>query len=462
MSLDEPLPGWRPRQLASEGPRYLALVNALERDIVDGRLSDGDRLPAHRDLARELSLSVGTVSKAYREAEHRGMVRAHVGQGTFIQRRSVARTRATTAYEPVNMALNVPVNGNETQILSALFGEMGGKRDLAPLLDYQPHGGNRRHREIIAASLCSGPFAVDPARLFLCNGAQHAIDIAVRLVARPGDAILVDTVTYSGFKAIAAANNLVLIPVAMDGEGTDPDALETASRTYGAKVFYCMPPLQNPTGRTMGLTRRRRIAEVTDNLHLMVIEDDVHGFFLPDRPLPLTELIPDRSFYITSYSKRVAPGFRVGMLVVPPVLIEQTELLLHASCWYLPPMLSEMAVRLIESRKLDDLVHVRRQQAIERYRVFSDVFPAAEKLKFPPFYGWLPLPSQWSASAFASAARRRGILVTPPNASMVDDAEPGAIRVCLGGPNGLPELSSALHTLHEIITRPPSNVFSVA
>ncbi|TIV11523.1 MAG: GntR family transcriptional regulator, partial [Mesorhizobium sp.] len=77
--MDETLSGWRPRQLAAKGPRYLALVDALEQDIADGRLSDGDRLPPHRDLARELSLSVGTVSKAYQEAEQRGIVSGHVG-----------------------------------------------------------------------------------------------------------------------------------------------------------------------------------------------------------------------------------------------------------------------------------------------------------------------------------------------------------------------------------------------
>ncbi|RWE72782.1 MAG: GntR family transcriptional regulator, partial [Mesorhizobium sp.] len=105
MSLDGTFAGWRPRQLASEGPRYLALVNALEQDIADGRLSDGDRLPPHRDLARELSLSVGTVSKAYQAAEQRGIVSGHVGQGTFVRRRSAARAEAATGHEPVNLAL---------------------------------------------------------------------------------------------------------------------------------------------------------------------------------------------------------------------------------------------------------------------------------------------------------------------------------------------------------------------
>ncbi|QRM32250.1 PLP-dependent aminotransferase family protein [Microvirga sp. VF16] len=453
--------GWLPRQLSPEGPRYLALVDALQQDVNEGLLQDGSRLPAHRELAQQLGLSVGTVAKAYQEAEQRGIISGRVGHGTFVRRPALSRNQASVPREPLNMALNVPAQGHETEILSELLADISNTRDLAPLLNYHPHGGIMRHREVIAASIF-GSSTADATRLFLCNGAQHAIDIALRLVAKPGDSILVESLTYSGFKAIAAANNLTLIPVAMDGEGADPDALETACRTSGAKVFYCMPTLQSPTARTMSPTRRRRIAELAERYDLTIIEDDVYGFFLPERDVSLTELIPDRSFYITSYSKCVAPGFRLGTLTVPSAFKGQTELLLHASAWFVAPMLSEMAVRLYDSGKLDDLIRERRHQALDRYRVFSGVFPTAEKLRFPPFFGWLPLPVEWSAAGLASATRRHNIIVTPPIASTVDDADPGAIRVCLGGAKDLTELSHALYTLNEIIARPPMNVFSVA
>ncbi|WP_027535756.1 PLP-dependent aminotransferase family protein [Bradyrhizobium sp. WSM3983] len=462
MSLDATFSGWRPRQLASEGPRYLALVSALEQDIADGRLSDGDRLPPHRELARELSLSVGTVSKAYQEAEQRGIVSGHVGQGTFVRRRSARADAAGARHEPVNLALNVPAHGSETQILSAVFGEVMRERDLAPLLGYHPHGGIPRHREIIAASLSDNNLVVEPAQLFLCNGAQHAIDIALRLVAKPGDSILVDGFTYSGFKAIAAASHLNLVPVDMDQEGMDPEALKQACRTSRARVLYCMPTLQSPTARTMNLARRKRIAELAEQLDLTVIEDDVYGFFFTERPVPIASLAPSRTFYVTSYSKCLAPAFRLGTLSVPTTYISQAELVLHASAWFVAPMLSEAVVRLIESGKLGELLRERRLQALERYRVFLDVFPKAEKLQFPAFYGWLPLPKEWSADQFSAAARGRGILVTPRIASTVGEGDPGAIRLCLGAPNDLNELSNVLQILRDILGGRPANVVSVA
>lgn len=462
MSLDGPVSGWRPRQLASEGPRYLALVNALEQDIADGRLSDGDRLPPHRDLARELSLSVGTVSKAYQEAEQRGIVSGHVGQGTFVRRRSASRAEPTAKHQPVNLALNVPVEGGERQILSTMFNEVVREPDLAPLLRYHPHGGIWEHREIIAASLSDNSFTIKPAQLYLCNGAQHAIDIALRLVAKPGDSILVDTLTYSGFKAIAAASHLNLVPVTMDEEGIVPEAMKQACRASDARVLYCMATLQSPTARTMGLARRRRIAELAEELDLAVIEDDVYGFFFTERPVPIASLAPNRTFYVTSYSKCLAPAFRLGTLTVPPHYIAQTELLLHASAWFVAPMLSEVVIRMIESGKLEEILHERRLQARERYQVFLDVFPNASKLHFPAFYGWLPLPEGWSADQFAATARGRGILVTPRIASAVGDVDPGATRICLGAPRDLFELSDVLQTLRDILARYPINVVSVA
>ncbi|PDT44049.1 transcriptional regulator [Sinorhizobium fredii] len=462
MSLDETFLGWRPRQLTSEGPRYLALAQALEQDIANGRLSDGDRLPAHRDLARELGLSVGTVSKAYQKAELRGIVSGHVGQGTFVRRRTFARAEATVRHEPVDLALSTPTEGNESQILSALFGEVVRECDLAPLLRYHPHGGMWKHREIIAASLSDSRFTVEPAQLFLCNGAQHAIDIALRLVAKPGDSILVDAFTYSGFKAIAVASHLNLVPVEMDEEGLDPEALKQACSGSGARTLYCMPTLQSPTARTMSLARRRRIAELAEELDVAVIEDDVHGFFFPERPAPIASLAPGRTFYLTSYSKCIAPGFRLGTLTVPTAYVGQTDLLLHASAWFVAPMLSEAVVRLLQNGKLDELLRERRREAQERYRVFLDVFPEAAKLQFPAFYGWLPLPPKWSADQFAAAARSRDIIVTPPIASAASDANPLGVRICLGAPKDLKELSAALQVLCDILARQPVNVVSVA
>lgn len=452
---------WSPRHLSSEGPRYLAVVDALERDIQEGRLLDGHRLPPHRELALHLGLSIGTVSKAYQQAELRGIASGHVGQGTFV-RRAPARVDTMGESESINLALNVPPIGSEASVLSAALSEIARQRYLAPLLDYHPHGGITKHREVIASFISREGLSVKAERVFLCNGAQHAIDIALRLVNARCSDIMVESLTYSGFKALAAGNTQQLLPIAMDDEGVIPEVLEATAKRTKARVLYTMPTLQSPTARTMSVSRRQAIAEIAERLELWIIEDDVYGFFHVSRPPALAQLAPDRCIYLTSYSKCVAPGFRLGALVVPYNFIQQVDLLLHGSTWFVTPLLTEVASRMIQTGKLDELISERRRQAIDRYNVFTSVFPHTEKLKYPPFFGWLPLPPQWNAASFANAAQRIGIQVTPPVASLVDVTDPHAVRICLGAPKELGQLASALRLLKQVVEKKPSDVLSVA
>ena len=105
--------------------------------------------------------------------------------------------------------------------------------------------------------------------------------------------------------------------VAMDAEGLRPDALEAACRTTRARVLYCMPRLQNPTSAVMSERRRRQIAAIAEKYRLTVIEDDTYGFLSPERA-PLAALIPHRTIFVTSLSKSLFPGMRLGCAVAPP------------------------------------------------------------------------------------------------------------------------------------------------
>jgi DNA-binding transcriptional MocR family regulator len=462
MNMERAFATWTHWCLTPDKPGYRSLADALEKGVIDGQLLNGDRLPSHRQLARELKLSVGTVSKAYQEAEERGIISSHVGRGTFVNYRPGARTDTAGRDQAVDLRCNLSAEENETKYLSDAFAEMMRERDPTRFLLYPAHNGFLTHREILSESLSDRRFIVDPERLFLCNGAQHAIDIALRLVANSGDSILVAAVTYSGIKAIAEASHFNLVPVEMDQEGINPESLIDACRGSRARVLYCMPTLQSPTARTMSLARRRRIAEVAEEFNLAIIEDDVYGFFFAEKPLPITSLIPDRSFYVTSYSKCVAPGLRLGTLTVPKKYLRQAELLMHASSWFVAPILSGGVVRLIENGKLEELLRGRRRQALERYRLFLEVFPKVPRIRVPASHVWLPLPEEWGADQFAAAAQSCGILVTPPMASAVVNGNPGGIRLCLGAPKQRLELLKILQILSDILRHQPQSVFSVA
>jgi DNA-binding transcriptional MocR family regulator len=190
------------------------------------------------------------------------------------------------------------------------------------LLGYAPRRGHVRHRQAMAAWLKQLGLAVDPDHIVLTAGAQHGLTTSMASLLAPGDTLLTEDLTYSGARMLAQQLRLKIRGIAMDGEGLRPDALEVACRATRARVLYCMPRMQNPTSAVMSERRRRQIAAIAEKHRLVVIEDDTYGFLSPERT-PLAPLMPHRTVYVTSLSKSLFPGLRLGCVVAPPALLEK-------------------------------------------------------------------------------------------------------------------------------------------
>ena len=257
---------WRPTLSNREQPLYLAIANSIADDISNGKLTDGERLPPQRDLADELKVALTTVTRAYTEAERRGLVSGEVGRGTFVRRMETFGLRHEI-HEP--SALDLTVNSLPPYAMSRELMESLSKHLLnggsGALVDYQPYQGHPRHRTAAAKFLKSlGVFAT-AENLLLTAGAQHAMAVTFSTITNPGDTVLTGEVTYSGMKSLANFLHLRLRGLAMDEEGIRPDALEAACATTEAKALYCMPTLQNPTSAVMSDERRKQIAAVASS-----------------------------------------------------------------------------------------------------------------------------------------------------------------------------------------------------
>src|SRR5437762_6720230 len=161
-----------------------------------------------------------------------------------------------------------------------------------------------------------------PDRIILTSGAQHSLLVSLMATTSPGDTVLAEGLTYSGMKDLANQLHLKLRGIQMDAEGLRADALEAACRSTRARVLYCMPRLHNPTSAVMPERRRRQIAALAEKYRLTVIEDDVYGFLSPERS-PMSALIPDRTIFVTSVSKSLFPGMRLGCVVAPTAMLEK-------------------------------------------------------------------------------------------------------------------------------------------
>jgi DNA-binding transcriptional MocR family regulator len=428
---------WIPDLSTSTGPRYKAIAAALAADIRDGKLKAGDRLPTHRDLAYRLGVTVGTITRAYAEAQRRGLLEGHVGRGSFLaQPANLPAAFGVVDHEQtdlIELSLAFPPPQASDALLQRTFADLARQPGVARLLDYQPHGGMTHHRAAGAAWMETHGLSVPADRIIVTAGAQHGLAICFGALLRPGDVLLTEPLTYPGIRAAAELFKLSIRGLAQDDEGILPDALESACREDSPRALCCMPTLQNPTSAIMSQERREAIAAILRRHRLPLIEDDIYRF-LTDAPPPVSALVPELGHYLLSSSKSIAPGLRVGFLAVPEGQSAPFIAALRATTWMASPIAAEVAARWIRDGTAASLAEAQRKAAIERQKIARRLLEGFDYRAHPSsFFGMLHLPANWRANDLVSAAARRGVRLRAAEAFSTDQPAPSAIRLCVCG-----------------------------
>lgn len=432
---------WLPDLGTRRGPVYRAIADAIDEDVQRGTLRAGARLPPHRDLADHLGVTVTTVTRAYQEATRRGLIAGHVGRGTFI--RGTDQTEDARDGGPVDLSINVLMPDKEVAVLER---NMFARRVLpwTQLLGYVPTRGHLRHRQAMSVWLGRCGFQVDPDRIVLTAGAQHGMAVALSALTQPGDTLLVEELTYSGARLLAQHLHLRLRGVAIDAEGLRPDALETAIRASRARVLYCMPRLQNPTSAVMPERRRRQLATIAARHRLLVIEDDTYGFLSPERE-PLATILPERTVFITSLSKSLFPGPRVGCVVPPAPLLEPIISALWATMVNTSPIGADITSSWIEDGTAARIAEWKQREVAARQQMARRLIVDGRlQTHASSPHIWLHLPAKWDSDTFTAHARSRGVIVNASREFTAGERPPSAVRLCIGTPRTRAGLELAL------------------
>jgi DNA-binding transcriptional MocR family regulator len=436
---------WTPDLEADDKPLHERVLEALRRDIRSGTLQAGSRMPTQRDLARGLGIGVGTVTRAYSEAERLGLLSSRVGRGTFVAQSGTGPAAGAS----IDLSMNVQWLGPAAGRLRQALSKLERRADLASLVALAPHAGLDRHRQAAADWLARAARfeTVDWRRLLICVGAQQAMALAVEVLCAPGDRILTEALTFHGLRAIAALRGYAPTGLPMDREGLRPEALDRAAAETGARVLYVQPTLQNPTARSMSFARREEIVRVARARNLWILEGDVYAPLADAGAAPpLAALAPERTFYASSVSKALAPGLRCGFLVAPDAdQFERLSVAMRAACFSPCPLGPMIAAQWITDGTADDILRAVIHEATARTALARDILgPALEAPSFASsLHVWMPA-SELESERICSRAWREGVMLTPPSALAVNGSYGAGLRLCLNAPPDRPSLERAL------------------
>jgi DNA-binding transcriptional MocR family regulator len=441
---------WSPRIQEGASPLYLAIADALERDVESGMIREGQRLPTHRELAASLGLTPLTITRAYKEAARRGLIQSTVGRGTFV-RAAAENPRPESGL--VDLSHNV-VDGGDALPLEARA--VGALRSILRDVEYQPAEGTLRHRTAAAAWMRRARLETSPDHVVITPGAHQAIVALLAAACRPGDTILTEELTYPRVSTIAALLHLNVETVELDDHGAVPESIEKACKKSGAQALYLIPNFQNPTGSVMPERRRHEIAAIAKRNDLLLIEDDVYGFLLESPPHPIAIYAPESTAFVTSASKSLTPSLRIGFASVPQRWIERVTAACAALTAFTSTVDGELFTQLVDTGAADRSIAAKRSVIATNRRAAARALGSLEpRAHAMSPHLWIALPDGVEAHELAERARLRGIgIAAGPSFSPHRKPPVEAVRISIGAVANAGQVESAMRTLASLMRDP--------
>ncbi len=437
-----------------ELPMYKQIEEFLRKSILSGGMAPETRLPATRQLAQDLGVNRITVQNAYAELEADGLIFTRTGSGTYVlpqipqipipkrdpkapwplwqtEAGEMSALRKTSPEEmlkaarhprPINLAGGCgdsrlfPAEDYRRVIQAAL------RRDGVEALEYGDPAGYLPLRKTIAQILTSQGIPARPENVLITAGSQQAIALIAQLLLRPGDSVLTESPTYAMALELFRALSLKIIGAPMDDRGLQVEKLEPLLQQSHPRLIYTMPNFQNPTGTCMSAQRRRELIALSDRYNVPILEDDFVGDLRYEgRAQPALKSIDPggRVLYVSTFSKMLMPGLRVGFLAAEGPFFDSIVQYKRVN---------DLTTSNLHQRALEAYVtvgryqsHLRRTSLIYRKRrdallhAVNRYLPAAVKLDPPQggLFAWLRLPDDLSAEELLPLACKEGVAFMP-------------------------------------------------
>lgn len=438
---------------------YIAHVDKVAQRIARGDLKPGDRLPPQRTFAYENGIAVSTAARVYGELLRRGLVVGEVGRGTFVA--GIAPASVAVRGEPLEGRIDLDFNFPTIPQQAALVAKAmaGLQRPEAIAAAFSPVTTRRidAARAALAPLVGSQSWMADPQGFAFTGCGRQSIAAAVSALVPVGGRLAVEAISYPLVKSLAVRFGVTVVPITTDEDGMVPDQLARAHRAGALSAIYVQPILHNPLGVTMSASRRRDIVRTAEKLGVFILEDLVYSF-LADVP-PLAAEAPDRCIAADSLSKRVAAGTALGWLWIPKDLRDRLAAVIRTGAWNVGPFALELGTRMMRDGTIAEIERLKRADANVRQTVVAECLEGFDVSADPrAYHAWLKLPDGWRSDAFATAAARAGVSLTPSSAfAMAAGHAPNAVRLALGLPP-LADLHTALLRVQQLLRAGPDTV----
>ena len=427
-------------------PLYEKIADQIEQQIKEGTFLPGTKIPSVRKLSTQFTVSIATVLQAYGLLEDRGIVKARPQKGYFVQENipvnnhiASVELSSSNSLEPIQKTIKTLLQKSQnTNLLQ--FGATTPSTQFLPIrqlqrsvgrlmrlepevcISYEFTPGSLSLRRQIAIRMLDTGYNAQPDEIIVTLGCQNALMHTLQAITKPRDIVAIETPTYHGILQIINTLQLQAIEIPCHSStGIDIDTLEDALKKWSIKACIVTPNNQNPTGSNMSEIARNRLLTTCNHFNVPIIEDDVYGelSYQDKRQQSIKALDQTQNvIYCSSFSKSIAPGFRIGW-VIGGRYHEQIEQYIDVQSFAIPTLTQRAIANFLENGAYDR--HLRKTRQIYetnlqhiRHSIFT-YFPSDTEVSDPQggFLLWVKLPHNVNALLLHKHALEHGIAIMP-------------------------------------------------
>ncbi|SBW07206.1 putative Transcriptional regulator, GntR family with aminotransferase domain [uncultured delta proteobacterium] len=445
---------WDFKIVESGKPRYLQIADALENDILSGEIPPGRKLMTHRVLAQITGVTVSTVTRAYAEAERRGLIKTMVGKGTFVLSMAPATEPSAWQGPVIEMGVPMPLFLEEPSVRPVLQ-KIIHEEDVDALVKSFAPFGYAHHREVAAGWMRRYGVDATADTLLMAAGHPHALGTIFHTFFRYGDKIAVDQMTNPSVISVAQHLGFDLKAVKMDGDGMIPEELDALCQSEEIKGLYLKAGIQYGSVKVLPAKRQEALAKVIERHHLILVEDGSYASPEDGNSSTVSALLPESSMFFSSFSTVMYSALRVGFIHAAPKFHTRLAQAIVENMWTVPPLCVAVVCECITSGMAERAVEQKRKEVARRVSLLQDKFAEFDVISSEQaIYAWLHLPDSWKSRDFEYMAEKSGVRVFATDRLAVPGTDaPNSIRISITGPPDMNTFKKGLEILVSLLKR---------